>query len=257
MRQFNSRRPIHTPARNSTALHPKRENKVVLNYWSPGYKDKQGKFIPTSTGKAALVHLKNQYGAQEYLKFKKDAHPGHVSLMTSNQYLSVGTDDAINEVTFSSEHNLALSDSLREDTLAFGRFPELRLNLYTLDVSKVDSAIRQIIESQEIYSLLGKRFGFAIGESCATSNYLCLVAGGIENLLSIQQQILSQNFILTPTSLKRYVHSARNEEKKSVKEVLLFYKSFEEESASLKVKYEKEIEEIAKKLQSNIPTQRP
>lgn len=74
------------------------ENYVWFYYWSPGYYIKEHgvkKFIPTTTFKAAMLHLKDIHGPKNYLAFKENAHPGHCAVEARNAYLSVGSIDNI------------------------------------------------------------------------------------------------------------------------------------------------------------------
>lgn len=225
----------HFGAKLSTSLlKPAMKNAVFLNCWSPGYKvtkkikdfngvEKSQKiFVPTGTFEAAIAHLKNEYGTKEYLKFKEDAHPGHVSVETRNAYLSVGTEDSMTLVGVQTQHPIYFTDSFDMDLLGFLRVPEMVLDFYTLDCSLVEKAINELKSSQFFYSLLGKRLFKNEGESCATSAFLALEAGGIENLLNVNQWLLTKHGVLTPSLLSSYSAKARAQEQTSFSDSIIF-----------------------------------
>jgi len=205
-------------------LKPDLKNRVVLNYWNPGYKiqkkflNSEGKeeikkvFVPTNNFEMALAHLKNEYGNKEYLKYKEDVHPGHASIEARNEYLSLGADEEIHAVGFRSQHRAVYSDSFIEDVIGFLRGPEQIFDFYSLNPDLAEQAIKQFKSSPMIYALLGSRLFINKGESCATSSYICLEAGGIENLLRIDQRILSKRGILTPSGLASYAADAQKNE---------------------------------------------
>lgn len=203
---------------------PASTNSVILYSWSPGYKipqkyvDTNGVekikkiFVPTSTFEAALSFLKNEYGNREYLKFKDDAHPGHSAIETGSSYLSAGTTDPISAIDLKSKHPIVFASRLEADLISFTRIPETILDFYTLDSTQVNKAIAQFKDSQLIYSLLGDRLYKTEGESCATTAFIALEAGGIENLLRADQWLLSKRGILSPALLASYASKARDRE---------------------------------------------
>jgi len=205
-------------------LQPCASNVVVLHCWSPGYmiskeviepngaKKIKKIFVPTSTFEAAIAYLKTEYGAKEYLKFKEDAHPGHVSVETKNAYLSVGTEDGVRGIGVQTQHPICFTENFELDLLGFLRQPETILDFYTLDYTLTERAINELKNSQLIYSLLGKRLFKKEGESCATSAFVALEAGGIENLLHANQWLLTKHGILTPSLLTSYCQKARLQE---------------------------------------------
>lgn len=219
-------------------LKPDLKNRVVLNYWNPGYKiqkkflNSEGKeeikkvFVPTSNFEMALAHLKNEYGNKEYLKYKEDVHPGHASIESENEYLSVGADEEIRAVGIRTQHKLVYSSSFIEDVVGFVRKPDQIFDFYSLNPDLVEQAIKQFKNSQMVYALLGSRLFMNEGESCATSSYICLEAGGIENLLRIDQRILSKRGILTPSGLASYAAEAQKNEQLFFPETIELSKDF-------------------------------
>lgn len=236
----------------SQLLKPSPSNSVFLYSWSPGYKiyktnvDSSGaekvekKFVPTSTFEAAVAFLKNEYGSKEYLRFKEDAHPGHVSIEAGNAYLSVGPDGALNSVGLQTQHRIHYTRKFEIDLVGFLRPPENILDFYSLDSQQVEKAIFEFKNAQLIYSLLGNRLYKTEGESCATSAFITLEAGGIQDLLRIDQWLRTKHSILTPASLTRYVTAARE------KEQILY-----PESISLSTKLLQEKQEYAEKILEN------
>lgn len=119
------------------------------------------------------------------------------------------------------------------------------IDFYTLDVNSVNEAIKEFKNSKVLYALLGKRLNISEGESCATASYMCLEAGGIENLLRFDQQILSKKSILTPSALASYAIDARKTEHSLFKQLPDWSKKFllerEKYMDELLEKYSKEI----------------
>lgn len=77
-----------------------------------------------------------------------------------------------------------------------------------------------------VYALLGSRLFINEGESCATSSYICLEAGGIEKLLWIDQKILSKRGILTSSVLASYAVEAKKREELPFPETVELSKDF-------------------------------
>jgi hypothetical protein len=234
--------------------NPHQSRCVSLNFWSPGYKtnqkmvDKNGDertkkiFVPTTTFTAAVAHMKNFYGAKEFLKYKDDIHPGHVALRTQRKYFSIGADEPMFEnIGFTTEHKIIFSDSLREDVIGIRRVPDRVIELYTLNVETVEETISEFLHSKRIYSLLGSRLGFTEGESCATACSLCLYAGGLEELLRLDHKVLGKKGILTPVTLADYVKRAQNTEQDLFPQTVEFSKQFH---LDLNKEFEKFKEEI-------------
>jgi hypothetical protein len=198
-----------------------KNNCAALYYWQPGYtlheqiKASDGKVIekkkfrPTSTIEMAVSFLTKYYGPEEFLKHKGDVHPGHVSLAVKDTYLSIGTNDDLRNVTLRSHHNLVFTNSLIQEIQGFERIPDC-VDLHTLDTDKMTRFIDEFKKSPTLYSLLGKRFNLAGGESCATIVHECLLQGNFSQLIDfIPTQLLSERTILTPTALKDYCEIAR------------------------------------------------
>ena len=120
-------------------IAPHVENRVVVNFWSPGYKiketvkDKDGKerkiqrFYPTTTTETALSYLIKRYGQDAYLTYKDDIHPGHCSIATKKQYLSVGTSDELENIGITTHHKLIYTKYFTKEVLAFKRFPRKKI----------------------------------------------------------------------------------------------------------------------------------
>ena len=136
-------------------------NRVVLNFWSPGYTIKEsticadGKerlvknFFSTSTMEAAISCLIKKYGSNNYLKFKEDIHPGHCSVHTkTGNYLSVGPNATLENIRINSQHEIMHIDNFETDVIGMGRFPNKRLDFYTLNIAKID----KLISSMNIFS---------------------------------------------------------------------------------------------------------
>lgn len=238
-------------------------NRVVVNFWSPGYTteklvDFEGKklatkvFHPTTTTEAAGAYFIKKYGRQSIAKYKDDIHPGHVSIeamptsnsSSKNDYLSFGTTDPLNEIGIDTHHTLVHTDSFREDVLGFERFPEMRIDFYTLSNIDLNQAIMLLKENEKFYSIIGKRFGFAMGESCATGCYVCLQLAGMDSLLLPHQNFLSRTVILTPRLLIDYASTAKEQEKKVSKESIKLSDDFKIESHQLSDKFKAEIEKL-------------
>ena len=105
----------------------------------------------------------------------------------------------MDQIGLSSNHRLEYSDNFRQDFFGFERYPELRIDLHTLECDKVVPIIKEFKTHPKLYTLLGNRFGFADGESCATASYLCLEAGGFLGLLGPHHRMLSRHSIAAPT----------------------------------------------------------
>lgn len=149
----------------------------------------------------------------------------------------------------STNHELVHTDSFIEDVLSFQRFPELRLDLYTLDSTLIDRAIKQFKNSEQLYSLLGDRFNLSAGESCATAAHLCLRAGGLDELLRPDQRVLSRNTILTPSLLFDFADKARKKEFSQAPQnakSILFAEKFRQETLELTEKLGPELEKLLK-----------
>jgi hypothetical protein len=80
------------------------------------------------------------------------------------------------------------------------------------DSTQVNKAIAQFKDSQLVYSLLGDRLYKTEGKNCATTAFIALEAGGIENLLRADQWLLSKRGILSPALLASYASKARDRE---------------------------------------------
>jgi len=133
------------------------QNRVVLNFWSPGFTIKEltvcsdGKerliknFFSTSTQEAALIYLIKKYGSNNYLKFKDDVHPGHCSVHTKKgQYLSIGTNEGLENLSITSKHEIIYGESFEADMIGMKRFPEKRLDFYTLNIDKINESIEML-----------------------------------------------------------------------------------------------------------------
>ena len=235
-----------------------KEGRTILNYWSPGYKKIEsvsgsGKelvrknFVPTSTLEAAIAYVNTQYGPDGYTEHKQDIHPGHTSIEVGNKhYLSVGTNDAMSSISLSTSHDMVYTESLLEDILGFRRFPELRIDFYTLDFERIIEMMHEFKNSKQVYSLLGKRFNFGEGESCATASFLCLDAGGIEQLLRPDEDILARRSVITPSMLADYAKKAKNREVILSPAVSVLSDEFYSESKLLASKVQSKIDHLLK-----------
>lgn len=230
-------------------------NYAMLNFWSPGYsvlakeKTEDGFeyehkiFRATTSLETAVAFLKDYYGNKEFLKFKDDAHPGHVSLLTAQNYLSAGADvTTLNEVGFNTQHKITFTDKFEKDCYGFDRLPEKMIDLHSLNINEINESVDQVLSSKRFYNLLGGRFNFAEGESCATACYVCLVAGGLNELLRADHKLLSRHTVLTPTSLSQYVETAKANE-------LEQFSDAREVSKKFTLSYSSFIEKIAKTIQ--------
>jgi len=236
-------------------ISPCIENRVVVNFWSPGYKikeilkDRDGKekqiqrLYPTTTTEAALSYLIKKYGQDAYLTYKDDIHPGHCSIATKKQYLSVGTRDQLQNVGVTTRHPLVYTKDFTKEVLAFERFPEKRLDFYTLNAEEINKIIEILENENNVYSLLGDRlFGFVGGESCATISHRCLRAGGFDELLSFYRSTISYQEILTPARLIDHTEIAQGQEILTYKKIIEpFNSEFQEKSSKLKGELENEI----------------
>lgn len=236
-------------------ISPCIENRVVVNFWSPGYKIKEiikdinGKekqiqrFYPTTTTEAALSYLMKKYGQDAYLTYKDDIHPGHCSIATKKQYLSVGTRDQLSNLGVTTRHPLIYTKDFTKEVLAFERFPEKRLDFYTLNAEEINKTIEILENENTVYSLLGDRpFGLVGGESCATISHRCLKAGGFDELLSFYRSTISYQEILTPARLIDHTEIAQAQEILTYKKIVEpFNIEFQEKSSKLKGELENEI----------------
>jgi hypothetical protein len=106
------------------------------------------------------------------------------------------------------------------------------IDFYTLEAKLVNKLIAELKNSEFAYSLLGRRVFKSESESCATASYICLEAGGIENLLRIDDRFLSKRGILTPYLLNYYAVRAQKQEQAIFpKSVELSKQSIEERTA--------------------------
>jgi hypothetical protein len=235
-------------------LTPAKGNFVAVYYWSPGYKvlvdgvSKDGKsfrkkiFQATTSLEAALAHLKSYYGSQEFLKFKGDAHPGHISMSTSQNYLSIGAEVAtLTEVGFNTQHNAIFGESLQADCISFMRLPEKTIDLHSLKVSKINNHIKSLRNPNFKYNVLGGRFG-TFGDSCATSCYGALLKGGLSGFLRADQAYLSQLKVLTPRNFISYIEIAKLNEQG-------FFPSVVELSKEFLVSHDQHMQEIRKRIE--------
>lgn len=234
---------------------PRVENRVAVNFWSPGYKikeiikDRDGKekkisrFYPTTTTEAALSYLMRKYGGDAYLTYKDDIHPGHCSIETRKKYLSAGTRDELESIGMTTSHPLVYTKDFITDVLSFERFPEKRFDFYTLNIEEVNKIIKILENENNVYSLLGDRlFGLVGGESCATITHRCLRAGGLDELLNVYRSTISYQEILTPARLIDHVEIAQEQEILTNKKIIKPFKDeFHEKSMKLKSELENEI----------------
>jgi hypothetical protein len=234
---------------------PRIENRVAVNFWSPGYKikeiikDKDGKekqtsrFYPTTTTEAALSYLMKRYGGEAYIMYKDDIHPGHCSIETRKKYLSAGTRDGLERIGMTTNHPIAYTKDFITEVLSFERFPEKRFDFYTLNIEEVNKIIEILENENNVYSLLGDRpFGFVGGESCATITHRCLRAGGLDELLNVYRSTISYQEILTPARLIDHVEIAQEQEILTNKKIIKPFKDeFHEKSMKLKSELENEI----------------
>ena len=206
----------------SKLINPNSRNGVFLNFWSPGYSiiDKKiapnGKeiikkrFVPTTSFEAALTILNKKYGPEDFLKFKHDASPGHVSVAVSDEYLSVGPFvESLNEVGVHTQYKMHYAPHYASDILSFERAPEKTIDFYTLNSSDIREAIKEFKSSSTVYSLLGGRLYGSDGESCATTCFIALEAGGIQELFPMHKGLMAKHGILTPRLLLTYSEEAR------------------------------------------------
>ncbi len=263
-------RHVSTKA-TSLLVSPRMENRVVVNFWSPGYKFKEifknehGKdrqrrrFYPTSTTEAALSFLLKKRGSDAYLDYKDDIHPGHCSIATKKHYLSIGTRNELETIGMTTQHRLVYAKDFTREVLAFERFPERRIDFYSLDTEAIDKLIVALKDKNNIYSLFGDRFfGLVDGESCATISHRCLKAGGLDELLNFYRSTISYQEILTPARLIAHAEIAQEQEiLTNSKIVSAFNLEFQENSKKLKHKLEEEIQtlEVQKTLASAAETE--
>jgi hypothetical protein len=160
------------------------------------------------------------------------------------RYLSIGTNDAFDEIGIYTHHNLTYSSDFKEDVFSFNRFPEKRFDFYTLNIEQVNELIDFFKKESHIYSMLGDRFWLTEGESCATVSHRCLKEGGINELLTPFRDIVSSQSILSPSMLAACVDLAWNQECSINKNATPFYDEFKNKSQSLK----HDLEKIIKKL---------
>jgi len=231
-------------------------DRVVINFWKPGYSivqtvrdatDKPRRvktFVPTSTPEAAMSFLIKLYGSEKALRFKDDIHPGHVSIATTAHYLSVGTLEEVDSIGPSTHHELVYANDFVEEVLAFQRLPEHRFDFYTLNTPLINTAIDEFKTADKPYSLLGDRLNLASGESCATATHRCLVAGGFEELLRLDQRRIGRQGILTPALLASFVQQAREEEINGSAAAVRFSAQFVAESAELENQLQVEIDKL-------------
>jgi hypothetical protein len=199
-------------------VKPKDNNFVVLNYWSPGYslvetrKTPNGSEYPwpvfrkCSTFEAALAYVTQDE------EFNKNARPGHISLQTATQYLSVGPQDPIDTIRFTTKHKIYFQNVFEAECYAFNRVPEQIIDLHSLNEVEVNKMIQEVIKSKKFYSMLSKRLHLTDAESFATAAFFCLQAGGLVELLGRNDQITSNLGALTLSRLVEYVAKAQMEE---------------------------------------------
>ena len=113
----------------------------MLNYWSPGYKLIEKRKTPngaeypwlvfrkSSTFEAALAHLTTEYGEE----FKKYAHPGHISIQTATNYLSVGPQDPLALVRLTTKHEINFKNNFAQECYGFDRVPDQIIDLHSLN----------------------------------------------------------------------------------------------------------------------------
>ena len=214
-------------------IKPSIDNGVLVNFWSPGYyienqtadaagkKITQKKFIRTATFTAALAYLKEKYSQEDFLKLKENASPGHVSVRTKNAYLSVGPGDvgSLSAVGIQTQHRMNFIQNFEMDVLSFERPPESMIDFYTLSSEDIEKTIHEFKSSETFYSLLGSRLFSNSGESCATSSFIVLEAGGIQELFSINKRFMAKHGVLTPNMLKNYTEEAQAVEQEQYPEL--------------------------------------
>jgi hypothetical protein len=204
----------------------KPNNFVILNFWSPGYKTllkdetddgfeyERKVFVSTNTFKAAVAHFRYCDGEKDLFKSKYNVHPGHVSLITASEYLSIGPAEPLPSVGLRSRHEMSFTENFETDCNSFLRMPEEMIVLHSLDAIKVNDMIAELRASKKPYEAFGNRFRSSAegGESCATSCYKCLQAGGLEELLRVDHKLSGRKTILTAVSMMLYVKTAQANE---------------------------------------------
>ena len=86
--------------------------------------------------------------------------------------------------------------------------------------------IQESMKSKKFYRMLGSRFHLSDAESCATAAFMCLQAGGLNELLGQNDQRTSKFGPLTPSMLVKYVKKAQNEEQARYPEASEISKKF-------------------------------
>lgn len=168
-------------------------------------------------------------------------------MLTAQSYLSAGADVAsLEQVGFNSQHGIIFTERFEDDCYGLERLPEKSIDFHSLNVTEVDEAIDEFIKSKKIYSLLGGRFGFSEGESCATTCYVSMMAGGFHGLLRADHVFLSRKSVLTPSSLASYAETAKTNELQMFPESKEISKFFTKERVDYLEKISENIERIRK-----------
>lgn len=182
---------------------------------------------------------------EEFELHKKDASPGHVSLMIPGKdYLSIGAEN-LEEVGFFSSHRLRFSPKFTQDVLGMGRFPEHQFDFYSLNCDQIDKFVKDFKQSGREYNLLG-RFHIAqqeeMTDNCVSVVHAALLSGGIYQLCPITDQFLSEGVASTAFTPAVYVdvlRSAYLEEANRYDQVRAFRSEFK--SSMKKVKEDLEM----------------
>jgi hypothetical protein len=119
--------------------------------------------------------------------------------------------------------------------------------------------IAELRASKKPYEAFGNRFRSSAegGESCATSCYKCLQAGGLEELLRVDHKLSSRKTILTAVSMMLYVKTAQANELQFYPQLKDFSKEFDPTRTDEILKIKRKIADIAKdKLEKDIIKQR-
>jgi hypothetical protein len=175
-------------------IEPTVNNRVIIRVWMPHVKGQE------STAIKAVKHSGKG----------NDSNVGHTSIETADQYVSIWPHPTESVTNIFKLYKSKLH-SLEEDEAAEGGPCDLTVCLYSLNVPEIESAFKEVKETNIGYVLTGD-FSAAEsgGQSCCGLTNALLRRGGIM-LLGSNDSSLAR-IVTTPDGLARYVKEIKAEE---------------------------------------------
>ena len=143
---------------------------------------------------------------------------GHVSLEIQGQYISLWPAISNQEVRMQRPAltRAGFIATLEQDIRSEGRYPDVEIDLHTLDVDTIRQSFHAFDAGDKRYVIVGRDriAGCWTANSCSGLVYDLLVAGGIKRLVP-GKSIFRDHILTTPLNILELVRMAQEKEKQT------------------------------------------